>query len=240
MLFGHQTNDIAPQTAAAPIASAPVSAPSDQAMPGAPVVASTAQPGVNPLALDAETGVSLPVAPPEPLTEEDLAEPSVLNQPMLEPAAPPLPPPSGLAQDSPAEDPFAPDPSYLDALQADSSSEVSEQLEQPGTMGTPPSETPGSDPTSASYNTPVTTPDNLLGLKQQAMGELSPLLSQLDQSPEERFRTTMMMIQSTDNPDLIGQAYDAAKQISDDKVRAQALLDVINEINYFTQHKSVN
>lgn len=66
----------------------------------------------------------------------------------------------------------------------------------------------------------------------------APLLRpyHLDQSPEEKFRTTMMMIQASDNQDLITTAYEAANQITDEKARAQALLDVINEINYFTQH----
>ncbi|HVS58424.1 MAG TPA: hypothetical protein VHD60_01645 [Candidatus Saccharimonadales bacterium] len=78
----------------------------------------------------------------------------------------------------------------------------------------------------------------LLGLKQQALQQLSPLLNHLDQSPEEKFRTTMMMIQATDNQDLIKTAYEAAQQISDEKAKAQALLDIVNEINYFTQHPS--
>ena len=45
----------------------------------------------------------------------------------------------------------------------------------------------------------------------------------------------MMMIQATDDKTLLKKALDAAKKIGDDKVRAQAMLDVINEINYFTQ-----
>lgn len=77
--------------------------------------------------------------------------------------------------------------------------------------------------------------DELLGIKQDALQELSPLVGHLDQSPEEKFRTTMMMIQASDDKSLIKNAYDAAKQIQDEKERAQALLDVVNEINYFTQ-----
>lgn len=76
---------------------------------------------------------------------------------------------------------------------------------------------------------------NLLSIKQQALQQLSPLLGHLDQSPEEKFRTTMMLIQASDNDKLIPQAYEAAKAITDEKARAQALLDVVNEINYFTQ-----
>ncbi|MEO8105441.1 MAG: hypothetical protein ABI602_03840 [Candidatus Saccharibacteria bacterium] len=78
--------------------------------------------------------------------------------------------------------------------------------------------------------------DALLDIKQQALTELSPLVNHLDQSPEEKFRTTMMMIQASDNQALIKDAYAAAQNISDEKTKAQALLDIVNEINYFTQH----
>ena len=76
--------------------------------------------------------------------------------------------------------------------------------------------------------------DNLLEIKQHALSQLSPLVTHLDQSPEERFRTIMMMIQASDNQALIQSAYDAASQMGDDKQKAQALLDIVNEINYFT------
>ncbi len=86
---------------------------------------------------------------------------------------------------------------------------------------------------------PAITPvhSDLLDIKQQALQHLSPLVGQLEQSPEEKFRTTMMMIQASDDQSLVKEAYEAAKQITDEKARAQALLDVINEINYFTQQK---
>lgn len=78
--------------------------------------------------------------------------------------------------------------------------------------------------------------DALLSMKQEALQQLTPLVSHLDQSPEEKFRTVMMMIQAADDHTKLSEAFEIAKQITDDKVRAQALLDVINEINYFTQH----
>jgi hypothetical protein len=77
----------------------------------------------------------------------------------------------------------------------------------------------------------------LLDIKQQALKQLSPLVGHLNQSAEEKFRTTMMMIQASDDQSLIPTAYAAAKEISDEKTRAQALLDIINEINYFTQQQ---
>lgn len=79
---------------------------------------------------------------------------------------------------------------------------------------------------------------DLLDIKHQALESLAPLVSHLDQSAEEKFKTTMMLIQASDNSQLINQAYEAANQIADEKIRAQALLDVVNEINYFTHQKN--
>jgi hypothetical protein len=79
--------------------------------------------------------------------------------------------------------------------------------------------------------------EELTSIKQQALQQLSPLVGHLDQTAEEKFRTTMMMIQAADDQSLIKTAYEAAENIKDEKERAQALLDVINEINYFTQQK---
>jgi hypothetical protein len=87
-----------------------------------------------------------------------------------------------------------------------------------------------------SPTTPSLDANGLLDIKQQALTQLSPLVGHLEQTPEEKFRTTMMMIQASDNQALIQDAYAAAQQIPEEKIRAQALLDVINEINYFTQH----
>jgi hypothetical protein len=82
---------------------------------------------------------------------------------------------------------------------------------------------------------PPANADALVEIKQQALTNLTPLVGHLDQTPEEKFKTTMMLIQASDNSSLIKEAYQAANQIADEKARAQALLDVVNEINYFTQ-----
>jgi hypothetical protein len=84
---------------------------------------------------------------------------------------------------------------------------------------------------------PTYAANDLMAIKQQALSELSPLVGHLDQSPEEKFRTTMMMIQASDDQTLVKTAHEAAMQITDEKAKAQALLDIVNEINYFTaQH----
>lgn len=79
--------------------------------------------------------------------------------------------------------------------------------------------------------------DKLADMKQQALAHLEPLAEHLDGTPEETFKTTMMMIQANDNHHLLEKALDAAKKIDDDKIRAQAMLDIINEINYFSQQQ---
>lgn len=81
----------------------------------------------------------------------------------------------------------------------------------------------------------VSTPDHLSEIRDKALKELSPLVQHLDQSPEEKFHTAMMMLQATDDHSLVKTAYEAAQEITDEKTRAQALLDIVNEINYFSQ-----
>lgn len=100
----------------------------------------------------------------------------------------------------------------------------------------PPAPHHASDDDSGHDDDDARVPHELIDIKQKALGKLSPLVDKLDQTPEERFRTIMMMIQASDDQHLVKEAYEAANRIEDEKVRAQALLDVVNEINYFTQH----
>lgn len=105
----------------------------------------------------------------------------------------------------------------------------------------PPNDAPAQEataPTTEEHAYAPSANNDLLAIKQQALTALSPLVGHLDQAPEEKFRTTMMLIQASDNHEMIGEAYAAAQQITDEKVKAQALLDVVNEINYFTQQTS--
>lgn len=76
--------------------------------------------------------------------------------------------------------------------------------------------------------------DGLLDLKQNALEQLKPLVNHLDSVPEEKFDALMMMIRASDDQSLIQPAYDTAQKITDDKKRAEALLDIVNEINYLT------
>ena len=87
---------------------------------------------------------------------------------------------------------------------------------------------------------PVAASGELDDIKRQALAQLSPLVNKLDQPPVEKFKTLMMMIQAADNQDLINEAYQTAQAITDEKAKAEALLNVVNEINYFTQQKPQN
>lgn len=114
---------------------------------------------------------------------------------------------------------------------ADDTTAISDDtsVSAPVTTAAPTASTDGDATTVAAPNA-----DKLLDIKQQALQQLTPLVGHLEQSPEEKFRTTMMMIQASDNHELVAVAYEAAQQIPEEKVRAQALLDIVNEINYFT------
>jgi hypothetical protein len=93
------------------------------------------------------------------------------------------------------------------------------------------------EPTPATPTAPAADGD-LMAIKQAALQNLTPLVDELPQTPEDKFKTMMMLIQASDNSTLIKKAYDAANSIKDEKTRAQALLDIVNEINYFTQKTS--
>jgi hypothetical protein len=147
------------------------------------------------------------------------------------------------------------DPTTDTSLSSDVTSDTkpADETPAPTSIGdpTPPPDTSlvSSDVPTEDTTTPVTTNDaptgepvttengGLLGIKQDALQQLGPLVGHLDQTPEEKFRTLMMMIQAADDHNLVKEAFETAKQITDEKVRAQALLDVINEINYFTQQQ---
>jgi hypothetical protein len=76
---------------------------------------------------------------------------------------------------------------------------------------------------------------DLISIKKDALQQLFPLVDHLEQEPEEKFKTMLMMIQASDDKSMLSSAYDVAQKITDEKLKAQALLDIVNEINYFTQ-----
>ena len=83
--------------------------------------------------------------------------------------------------------------------------------------------------------TPVAPVSELENIKKDALTELRPLVDKLNLPPEDKFDTLLLMIRSTDDSSLVPVAHAAAKQITDDTRRAQALLDIIKEIDFFGQ-----
>jgi hypothetical protein len=145
---------------------------------------------------------------------DDQAQVADTQPEQAQPEEPQIPEPAGPAEPAPQEESPTPE---------DEPAENYTSNDEDGT------DTPSQATTSEAS-------DDLIDLKQEALTKLSPLVDHLDQSPEEKFRTLMMMIQASDNQDLVRQAYETALEIEDEKERAQALLDVVNEINYFTQN----
>lgn len=74
----------------------------------------------------------------------------------------------------------------------------------------------------------------LANIKQAALAELRPLVDKLDVDPEEKFNTYLLLIRSTDDKELIAPAHEAAKSITDEGKKAQALLDIIKEIDFLS------
>ena len=129
-------------------------------------------------------------------------------------------------------------------------------IEAPVAPGTPPPvaapaddateppavETPAEEPALPelpSVADPLTSPmpavaGDLDGVKQEAITELRPLVDKLNLPAEEKFDTYLLLIRSTDDRSLIAPAHEAAKEIADEARRAQALLDIIKEIDFLS------
>lgn len=101
------------------------------------------------------------------------------------------------------------------------------------------SEAPTEVPTPPAEETPATTTPTpaadgeLETIKKEALEELKPLVDKLELPPEEKFDILLLIIRSTDDKDLVEKAHASAQQITDDTRKAQALLDIIKEVDYF-------
>lgn len=91
------------------------------------------------------------------------------------------------------------------------------------------------------YNPPVEAiGDNLEGIKKDALIELRPLVEKLSLSAEEKFDIYLLLLRSTDDKTLIAPAYATAHNITNESKRAQALLDIIKEIDYLSNPPTTN
>ena len=150
--------------------------------------------------------------------EKDESSATAMSQ-VVAPVAPGTPPPAAPAVDDTAAaepavaEPVVPEPVVADPLPAPT------PLEMPAL---PPVDAPAGE---------------LDVVKQDAITELRPLVDKLTLAPEEKFDTYLLLIRSTDDKTLIAPAHEAAKAIVDETRRAQALLDIIKEIDFLSNQQ---
>lgn len=174
---------------------------------------------------------SVPKTPPMPAPSSSL--PPLPSSPVADPVSslppiPPAPPKSAPPKPDPIDDkplpPIPPAPAPAKPT----------PLEDKPLPPLPPAPKPASKPLPPAPKAPADAPAGNLGsIKQNVLDELRPLVSKLDLPADEKFDTLLLLIRSTDDKALISQAYDAAKNIKDETRRAQALLDIVKEIDYF-------
>ncbi len=78
------------------------------------------------------------------------------------------------------------------------------------------------------------TPTGLDAIKHDALNELRPLVDKLNLSAEEKFDTYLLIIRSTDDSTLVAPAFEAARAIADEAGKAQALFEIVKEIDYLS------
>lgn len=95
---------------------------------------------------------------------------------------------------------------------------------------------PEEEPTSPTVE-PSSTPEAgaLTEIKNKALDELRPLIDRATLPAEEKFDTYLMLIRSTDDVSLIGPAHEVAQSITDETRKAEALIDIIKEIDYLSK-----
>ena len=111
---------------------------------------------------------------------------------------------------------------------------IPENNDMPPAFPVPDTAAPSTSPAPLS-GTPAPGGSSLDSIKKDALNELRPLVDKLNVSAEEKYDTYLLLIRSTDDRDLIAPAYEAARGIQDEARRAQALLDIVKEIDYLSQ-----
>lgn len=81
--------------------------------------------------------------------------------------------------------------------------------------------------------TVVTAPANsdMHSIKEAALRDLAPLLGQMDLAPEQKFDLYKDMIDNLHDHSVVSNAYESARQITDEKGRGEALLYLIKTID---------
>lgn len=83
----------------------------------------------------------------------------------------------------------------------------------------------------------LSTSGGLSDVQQRAIEDLKPLVDKIQLDDQEKYEVILLLIRSTNDQSLLDPLYRAAREIKDETRRAQALLDVIKEADYF-KHKA--
>lgn len=94
--------------------------------------------------------------------------------------------------------------------------------------------TPEMPPLEETPSTPSAGHEELEAIKKEALEELKPLVDKLELPPEEKFDILLLIIRSCDDEELVDKAHKTATEIADETRKAQALLDIIKEVDYFS------
>ncbi len=86
-------------------------------------------------------------------------------------------------------------------------------------------------PMSPSYSRAMGYGADITKVKEAALKELFPIMDRVEVEPEKRFLLYQEMLTTMRDKAVIAPAYEAARQIRDDKVRADSLLYLINSID---------
>lgn len=90
---------------------------------------------------------------------------------------------------------------------------------------------PTMPPMSAGYGRSMGYGADISKVKEAALKELFPIMDRVEVEPEKRFLLYQEMLTTMRDKAVIAPAYEAARQIRDDKVRADSLLYLINSID---------
>ncbi len=84
---------------------------------------------------------------------------------------------------------------------------------------------------SSAFGRPMGYGSDISKVKEAALKELFPIMDRVEVEPEKRFLLYQEMLSTMRDKAVIAPAYEAARQIRDDKVRADSLLYLINSID---------
>jgi len=238
------SDDVASQVAGTTLMPADISPP-------ATVVNPTIPPSSDPLI---ETSPGLPPAftappatdttpsmlPPDPRPPADDEEESVspLEDPVDTSTAPTLGP-TRFSFDDPAQTTSSPVVTTTAPTVPPLSSEppATPSVPEPTEEFSPLSQAAPSPPAISLSDVPPISDSEIAEFKQEDLGELTPLVDRLDLDPEKLYDIIMEIIQASGDNKLLKPAYEAARRISDPDLKAKALLEVVNEIDYFNRPK---